>query len=329
MADTVANNFMTAANAVGLRGAALDLAWDRARKLGLSPDDPMTIYLVTGGLLEAAAKKIPAAIDALPGCVEKAAKKAVGQVATAAAAKVRRDLTDLGVKIGERVGVSVTNTIDEAMDSRRNAMRLHVGANLLAVFALVALLAGGVGYWIGRSNLAAIEQQWQALAGRADASTWFSLAASNSDLAATLRSFCGPGSPLAFIQGGSRACKVPLWIDAPAAPAVAGTVAGVYSSVLDWLNRWSPLVLVGVGLLAGLLLRRGSNLSSRPAPSPGSSISEGPRSKVLDRISFRMARLTGALNTPAFALPTMPISKMGRKIPVVSLVMTSLGRLPK
>ena len=36
----------------------------------------------------------------------------------------------------------------------------------------------------------------------------------------------------------------------------SGTVAGVYSSALDWLNGWSPLMLVGGGLLAGLLLRR-------------------------------------------------------------------------
>jgi len=145
-------------------------------------------------------------------------------------------------------------------------MQLLVGANLFAVFALVALLAGGVGYWIGRSNLAAIDQQWQALAGRADAPTWFSLAASNSDLAATLRGACGPSAPSAFVEGGSRACRVPLWIDAPAAPAVAGTVAGVYSSALDWLNGWSPLMLVGGGLLAGLLLRRVFKLVVKTGP---------------------------------------------------------------
>ena len=266
MSNKAANDFMAAAEVLGLQGASRDLAWDRARKLGLSPDDPMTVYLVTGGLLEAAAEKIPAAIDGLPGRVEEAALKAVGPVARAAVAKVRGDLTHLGAQIGERVGVSVTNTIDAALDGRRNTLQIAVGANLFAVFALVAFLAGGVGYSIGRSNLTIVEQQWQALAKRADASEWFSLAASNSDVAATLRSACGPGSPSAFIQDGSRACRVPLWIDAPAAPAVSGTFAGVTSSALDWLNSWSPLMLVGGGLLAGLLLRRAFKLIVRAGP---------------------------------------------------------------
>jgi hypothetical protein len=63
-----------------------------------------------------------------------------------------------------------------------------------------------------------------------------------------------------FIQGGSRACRVPLWLDPPAAPAVAGTVGGGYSFAVDWLNQWPSLALLGGGLLLGLLLRRAAKL---------------------------------------------------------------------
>ncbi len=266
MAKTVANDFMAAARAFDLDETARDLAASKVQALGLSFDDPTTIHVVVGTALEVEGRKLVSTINALPARVKHAAADAVGPVAKAAAAKVRGDLTNLGAKIGERVGVSVREAVTAEINQRQNALQLRVGANLLVVMSLLAILAFSLGLWIGKSNLASIDEQWHALATRADAGDWFSMAASNPDLAATLRDACGPGSPSSFVQGGSRACRVPLWIDAPAAPAVAGTVAGVYSSALDWLNRWSPVVLVCGGLLTGLLLRRAFKLVVTTGP---------------------------------------------------------------
>ena len=266
MSKTVANDFMSAARAYDLDEAARDIAASKVQALGLSFDDPTTIHVVVGTALEVEGRKLVETINALPARVKSAATEAIGPVAKAATAKVRGDLANLGAQIGDRVGVSVTAAINAEMDSRHKTLQLRVGANLLVVIAMVALFASGLGYYLGKSNLTSISEQWQALATRADASDWLSLAATNPDLAATLRGSCGPGSPSAFIEGGSRACRVPLWIDSPAAPAVAGTVEGVYSSALDWLNRWSPAVLVGGGLVAGLLLRRGFKLVIKTRP---------------------------------------------------------------
>jgi hypothetical protein len=64
------------------------------------------------------------------------------------------------------------------------------------------------------------------------------------------------------VQSGSRLCRVPLWLDAPAPVAVPGTVAAGYSFAVDWLNQFPPLALVGAGLVGGLLLRRAFKLAA-------------------------------------------------------------------
>ena len=63
-------NFDQAAEVLGLDPTVRDLTWRRMMDLGLTPDDPVLIYLAVTGLLEKAARTIPEAIDAVPERVE-------------------------------------------------------------------------------------------------------------------------------------------------------------------------------------------------------------------------------------------------------------------
>jgi len=243
--------FEKAADVLALDPAARDLAWRRIADLGLSPDDPTVIYLAVAGLLEAAAKTIPGAIDALPARIEEAAKRAVGPVAKAATARVEAAHAALAEQTGEAVAVTALAHFERA-DRRRD---FGIGLKLIALVVAIALGFGIAGWGLGRSNVTGIATEWAALAARTDSPSWFNLARSNADLALTLRTYCGPGAQQVITVNGGRACNVPLWLEGSAAPAARAS-RGVYTGLVDWLAGWGPLWLIGAGLLAGLFGRK-------------------------------------------------------------------------
>jgi hypothetical protein len=260
------DQFFLAARVMGLSNEARDLAWSRIRDLGLTPDDPTVIYLAVGGLLEAAAKEIPDAVKGLPAAVEAAARRAVGPVSEAAAKAASTNILKLADSISERVGVAIEQEAQSAFAALKDATEFRLNINLIGVITICFGLIGLVGFGQGKSRVEAIAQEWQALALRADAEAWFALAETNPNLAATLRGSCGPSSPAAYVVNGSRACNVPLWIDAPAAPAASGSAFWIYTSILSWLNAWSPVVVLGSGIVVGLLLRRAARSLASIAP---------------------------------------------------------------
>lgn len=244
--------FDKACEALNLDDAARDRAWRRMSDLGLSPDDPTVVYLAVAGVLEKAADILPPALDALPAKVEEAAKRVVGPVARAATAKVEEAHARLAENVGDAVAAAAMVHLDAAARSRD----VGIGAKLIAVALAVALVSGVAGWSLGRSNVSGVASEWAATVSRTDSRTWLALIAANADVDASIRNFCGPGSARARVLNGARACEVPLWLEGATAPAATGTVAGVYSSVLDWLYGWGPFWLLGGGLLAGLLGRK-------------------------------------------------------------------------
>jgi len=260
----VANDFLAAAAALDLSPEAKDTAFARVRALGLSPDDPATMHIVIGAALEAQAGNLLHRIDAAPAILEQAAKRAVGPVAEAATAKARADLAKIGATVADRAAASIQNAADEAFATVERSARLRVNAQLIVAFGVVAALAFGIGVWLGDRWAADSANEWASLGARADSPAWRALILNNPDINASLNSACASGMPSAFVQGGSRACRLPVWLDPPSPPAAPGTAQAAYSSALAWLNSWSPTTLIAIGLFVGLLLRRLAKLAAMP-----------------------------------------------------------------
>lgn len=242
--------FDKAAEVLGLDLETRDQSWLRMSKLGITPSDPTSIFIVTSGVLDKVASLVTASNDALPERIERAASKAVGPIARAAAQQAAADLHHMAADAADTLTASVKAGIAEASTVQRSKL----GALVIGIGAAIALATGIVGYSLGRSNVSGLATEYGAIVSRADAGTWLGLMQMNPDLNASLRA-CGPGSARARSVEGARYCEVPLWLDASRPPALAGA-SSVYVGLMDWLAGWGPLWLLGGGLLAGLLGRK-------------------------------------------------------------------------
>jgi hypothetical protein len=261
----VANDFMRAADALNLSPAAKDKAFARALALGLSPDDPASIHVAMAASLEALAGDLVARIDAAPRMLEAAAKRAVGPVAEAAAERARASMDDLQERTAADVGEAVGKAAEAAFESLERGLSARVGANWIIAMASATALMLLVGIWIGGAHREASDNDWMSLAQRADAPQWSALIHANTDLNATLSSYCASGAKSQGLQDGRRWCATPLWLEPAPSPGSAATVT-VWTVTLGWLDQWSPATLLAAGLVGGLLVRRIAKLVASPAP---------------------------------------------------------------
>jgi hypothetical protein len=264
------SDFLTFSKTFGLTEAAKDKAWRRMQDAGVTPDDPINFVVVAGVALESQtdelrgeAELIVTSIQSAPAVIHEAAKRAVGLVAKAAAAKAGADLsamaTQIAGEVGDKIAAEAADSILRIEKAQTKGLRLKVGAGLAAAFVLCALVFFGMGAGYGGRRAVQFDASWQSLGTRGDAGTWAALMAVNPDVAASLRGSCASGMSGLITQGGSRACRLPLWLDAPPAPASTSSLSAAWVAV-DWLGQYSPLALLGIGLLGGLLLRRAAKL---------------------------------------------------------------------
>jgi hypothetical protein len=248
-------NFDRAAQALGLDPATRDLAWRRMMDIGLTPDDPTVVYLAVGGLLEQAARTIPAALYAVPERVEQAAARAVGPVAEAASARVEA----AHAALAERTGVAVAAAAAAHLTRIERTRAREVGLWAAAIVLSCGILCGGAGYWLGRRDTLGLDTRWAGLSQRSDASAWLILVAANPDLREQMSRFCTPAQLKLDAALNRRYCEVPLWTEGTIAP-VGGVPAVIYLSLREWFIAWGPAwLMLGAGLAALVgrrLLRR-------------------------------------------------------------------------
>jgi len=244
-------NFDRAAQALGLDAATRDLAWRRMMDIGLTPDDPTVVYLAVGGLLEQAARTIPAALDTVPERIEQAAARAVGPVAEAASARVEA----AHAALAERTGVAVAEAAAAHL-TRIERTRMHeVGFWAAAIVLGCGILCGGAGYWLGRGDTQGLDAKWAGLTQRTDAGAWLALVAANPDLRGQMDHSCNPAQLKLDAASKRRYCELPLWTEGSVAPA-GGVPEALYLNLREWLIAWGPAwLMLGAGL-AALLGRR-------------------------------------------------------------------------
>jgi hypothetical protein len=244
-------NFDRAAQALGLDPATRDLAWRRMMDIGLTPDDPTVVYLAVGGLLEQAARTIPAVLDAVPERIERAAARAVGPVAEAASARVEAAHAALAERTGVAVAAAASAHLTRIERTRARELGLWAAAMVLGC----GILCGGVGYWLGRRDTLGLDTRWAGLSQRSDASAWLILVAANPDLRDQMSRFCAPAQLKLDAASNRRYCEVPLWTEGTVAP-IGGVPAVIYLSLREWFIAWGPAwLMLGAGL-AALLGRR-------------------------------------------------------------------------
>ena len=248
------------AAALGLDTAERDWAWRALLDCGMEPNQPASLFVVVAGILRLAGKT-------LPGQIEDAARRATGEVADAAAARVAAAQAELASQVGEQVASAAEATLDRRQEALNRLAVRSIAATVAVVLLGAVVIGGGVGYGWGRAETADLGREWAALASRADAAAWVRLAEVNPDLRAALREACGPGGPNRITTGGTAACNVPLWLEgAVAAPRGAGGVTGIWRAILDSLAEWSPLVLLGVGFGVATVGRKMARLTLRWLP---------------------------------------------------------------
>jgi len=248
-------NFDRAAQAFGLDPATRDLAWRRMMDIGLTPDDPIVVYVAVGGLLEQAARTIPEALAAVPERVEQAATRAVGPVAEAASARVEAAHATLA----ERTGAAVAAAASAHLTRMERTRAREVGLWAALIVLASGILCGGAGYWLGRRDTLGLDAKWAGLSQRADASAWLTLVAANPDLRGQMSQSCTPAQLKVEAGSNRRYCELPLWTEGTVAP-VGGVPAAIYLSLRDALIAWGPAwLMLGAGLAALVgrrLLRR-------------------------------------------------------------------------
>ena len=244
-------NFDRAALALGLDPATRDLAWRRMMDIGLTPDDPTVVYLAVGGLLEQAARTIPAALDAAPAQIERAAERAAGPVAEAASARVEAAHAALAERTGEAVAAAAARHFISL--ERFWARQMGLWAAAIVLFS--GVLCGGVGYWLGRRDTLGLDARWAGLSQRADAPAWLALVAANPDLRAQMGQSCTPLQLKIDAATRRRYCELPLWTEGTIAP-VGGLPETIALTLRDWLIAWGPAWLMLAAGLAALVGRR-------------------------------------------------------------------------
>ena len=262
----VANDLLAAADALGVSPEVRDKAYAQQRALGLSPDDPMGVMIIVAAHLESVAGGLLARIDAAPQIMTDAARKAVQPVADAAAKRANANLIEMQTKAANRAAEAITVAANTTFGSLRTGMWATVGAVWLSTLAIIAAVALAIGIWGGGALRASADSEWTAFAQRADAGEWAALIRANTDLNATLDSYCAAGKNTQGVQSGRLWCAVPLWRDGAPSPGGSAAIATVWSVSLGWLDRWSPLTLLAAGLIGGLLLRRFAKMATWPAP---------------------------------------------------------------
>lgn len=235
-----------------IEGERRDRLWRMMLEMGLRPDDENTYLLAATGVLEKVADLVVASNDALPAKMNAVGKRLIAHVSEGATAQASANLN----RMSSEAASSMFDTVKTGIAEAAATQRVKLGAGLIGGFVAIGLLAGVVGWNVGRANVTGIATEWAATVARPDSRTWLELIAANPNVDSSIRNYCGAGSPRARVVNGARACEVPLWLDGAAAPAATGTVAGVYFSALDWLYGWGPIWLLGTGLLAGLLGRK-------------------------------------------------------------------------
>lgn len=235
-----------------IEGAERDRMWAMMLELGMTPDDEMTFYLLASGVLQSVSNIITASNEALPAKMKAVGRELVADVSKAATVQATSSLN----RMTSEAASSMFETVKAAIAETVASQRVKLGLGIIGAFVAVAVVAGTVGWSAGSRNVSGVATEWAGTVARNDSRTWLGLMAANPDIDASIRNYCGTGSPRARVFNGARACEVPVWLDAAPAPAATGTVAAVSSTVLDWLYGWGPLWLLGGGLLAGLLGRK-------------------------------------------------------------------------
>lgn len=248
-------NFDRAAQALGLDPATRDLAWRRMADIGLTPDDPTVVYLAVGGLLEQAARTIPAALDTVPERVEQAATRAVGPVAEAASARVEA----AHAALAERTGAAVAEAAALHLSRMERTRAREVGLWAAAIVLASGILCGSAGYWLGHRDTLGLDARWAGLSQRPDAPAWLALVAANPDLRDQMSRSCTPMQLKWDAASHRRYCEIPLWTEGTVAP-IGGVLAVMVLSLREWLIAWGPAwLMLGAGLAALVgrrLLRR-------------------------------------------------------------------------
>lgn len=238
--------------AFGIEGERRDRLWTIMLQNSLTPDDVNVYFLGAAGVLEKIAEMVTASNDALPASMKAVGRELIADVSKAATVQASASLN----RMSSEAASSMLSTVKAAVAETAASQRVKLGLGIVGAFVAVALVAGIVGFSTGRANVSGVASEWAATVSRNDSRTWLGLMAANPDIDASIRNYCGTGSPRARVFNGARACEVPLWLEGAPAPAATGTVSGVSSTVLDWLYGWGPIWLLGCGLLAGLLGRK-------------------------------------------------------------------------
>lgn len=264
------SQFDQAADALGLDAATRDRAWSQITALGLTPDDPTTIFLALSGKLDMAG----AAFADLPKMVEAAARRAVGPVAEAAGKSLEARLAEqsqhtesafrrmMGNFDGrtkamlDEAGGRIAELAELRIGSAERAELMKAWAHVAGAVVLVAFVGGGLlgwsmysaGYANGRGTTEAAASELAALASRPDAGTLLQYARNN-DFNTATATWCGSGSASSMLVtvDGARRCG-PFWYDAPPVVGQNATSAGAFWNMLNApLRGFDPFVSLALG----------------------------------------------------------------------------------
>lgn len=221
--------------------------WDRIRRAGWSPEDPMSLQIAHETISEAGMIGFARKLDHLPGQLASATRSMLEQVEESRVTERTADRQVTADRVAEEVG----RALEGAMPKLERQFHWRVAQRLVVTIVFMGLCGAMVGYAAGRQDTGVLDSQYASLAAQGDAGTWLRLQSANGNLDGIISKHCLEGQG-GFIPTdmGRRACAVPLWLEGEGSPATGQ----LQDQALSLRARMPFGVILTLGVLAGLAL---------------------------------------------------------------------------
>lgn len=163
--------------------------WDRVHRAGWSQDDPVSLQIAFDAIAETRIAITIAAMDVLPGRMAEAAKVTLNQIEKAREQTAAAEREAIAAHVAQETG----DVLRASMPRLERQFQWRVATRLIVTAALIALVASGVGYILGRHDTAALDSRYADLAEQPDAETWQTLQEVNPNLDEVISDQCRPG----------------------------------------------------------------------------------------------------------------------------------------
>lgn len=223
--------------------------WDRVHRAGWSQDDPVSLQIAFQAIEEARMAAIAARMDALPDQMAEAARVTLNQIEKARARTTAAEREAIAAHVAQEAG----DVLRASMPRLERQFQWRVATRLIATAALIALVASGAGYILGRHDTAALDSRYADLAEQPDAETWQTLQEVNPNLDEVISDQCRPGQQDHIATAsGRKACAVPLWLEGDVVRLPTGFVGRTREHLTSLQARLPFGAVLTIGVLLGI-----------------------------------------------------------------------------